>query len=167
MTSLYMFWCPRRYDVYVIRGAKRLHVHSANANTLGAVEPGEFFVSGRVGRRKNERRQYTEVAADGTFVAVRTQVKDAIIQAVDPRTRPRLQTLRHIDYSNTVLADAQPIDPAGPDDPLEARPHEASFRDVQVDPQSIRHNADYLRTDGYRAGPEERGIPVPARLACR
>src|SRR6478609_9827541 len=122
-----MFCCPRRYDVYVVRGAKRLHVHSANANTLGAVEPSEFFVSGRVGWSKNERRQYTEISADGTCVAVRTQVKDAIIQAVDPRARQRLQTLRHVDYSNTILADAQPVDPAAPDDPLEARPNEASF----------------------------------------
>src|SRR6185436_19351594 len=162
-----MFCCPRRYDVYVVRGAKRLHVHPTNANTLGAVEPSEFFVSGRVGRSKNERRQYTEVAADGTCVAVRTKVKNAIIQAVDPRTRPCLQTLRHVDYSNTVLADAQPVGPAGPDVPLEARPNKASFRDVQVDPQSIRHNAYYLLTGGHRAGPEERGIPVPARLASR
>src|SRR5262245_5023090 len=88
-SSLYMFCRPRRYDVYVVRGTKRLHVHPAHANTLGAVEPGEFFVSSRVGRSKNERRQYTEVAADGTRVAGRTQVKNAIIQAVDPRTRPR------------------------------------------------------------------------------
>ena len=148
-------------------GTQRLHVHPANANTLGAVEPCEFFVSGRIGRSKNERRQYTEVAADGTCVAVRTQVKDAVIQAVDPRTSPRLQTLRHVDYSNTVLADAQPVGPAGQDDPLEARPNEASLRDVPVDPQSIRHDAYHLLTDGDRAGPEERGIPVPARLACR
>src|SRR5215510_4344893 len=117
-----MLCSPRRYDVYIVRGAQLLHVHPTHANTLGAVEPSEFFVSGCVGGSKNERRQYTEVAADGTCVAVRAQVKDAIIQAVDPRTRRRLQTLCHVGYSNTILADAQPVGPAGPDDPLEARP---------------------------------------------
>ena len=59
------------------------------------------------------------------------------IQAVDPRPSLRVQTFRHVDHRNTVLADAHPLNATGQYDPFEARPNKAPVRHLEIDPQTI------------------------------
>src|ERR1700733_9950167 len=61
---------PDPYSVYVVFEPQRLHVHPAHADALGAVEPGELFVSRCIGRSSHERRQRIDLAAQGASVAV-------------------------------------------------------------------------------------------------
>src|SRR5262249_18116663 len=58
-----MFAVSHLYDVHIVDGPQRLHVHPADADALSAIEPGELLIRRCKCRSDHERGQRVEFAA--------------------------------------------------------------------------------------------------------
>ena len=72
-------YVPHLHNVDIELNPQRHHVHSANSDALGAVEPSQLLVGGRIGGGDHDRWEFIELVSKRSHVAIRTKVEDTTI----------------------------------------------------------------------------------------